>query len=86
MVLHPKACWGGLPTRVQKTNIYNLETGEFASTPPFSKKTFGGSYLACQICAGRLELLKLIFKFETMFSPGKLYTKLLCSQNVSAEA
>jgi hypothetical protein len=53
MVLHPEACWGGLPTRVQKTKIYNLETGEFASTPPFSKKhlagaisqyTFGGNF------------------------------------------
>jgi hypothetical protein len=43
MVLHPEACWGGLPTRVQKTKIYNLETDEFASTPPFSKKAFGGS-------------------------------------------
>ena len=44
MVLHPEACWGGLPTHVQKTKIYNLETGEFASTPSFSKKAFGGSY------------------------------------------
>jgi hypothetical protein len=25
MVLHPEACWGGLPTRVQKTKIYHLE-------------------------------------------------------------
>ncbi len=46
MVFHPEAGWGGLPTRVQKTKIYNLETDEFASTPPFSKKTLGGRYLA----------------------------------------
>jgi hypothetical protein len=52
MVLLAEAGWGGLPTRVQKTKIYNLETDEFASTPPFSKKTFGGSYLAVQVCAG----------------------------------
>jgi len=44
MVFHPEAGWGGLPTRVQKTKIY-LETDEYSSTPPFSKKTFGGSYL-----------------------------------------
>ena len=43
MVLHPEAGWGGLPTRVQKTKIYLHETDEFASTPPFSKKAFGGS-------------------------------------------
>jgi hypothetical protein len=52
MVLHPEACWGGLPTHVKKTKIYNLETGEFASTPPFSKKTFGGSNFALQVCVG----------------------------------
>ena len=41
MVFHPEAGWGGLPTRVQKTKIY-LETDEFASTPPFSKKHLAG--------------------------------------------
>ena len=47
MVLHPEACWGGLPTRVQKTKIYNLETGEYiTNTGHFQKKAFGGSYLA----------------------------------------
>ncbi len=43
MVFHPEAGWGGLPTRVQKTKIYNLETDEFASTPPFSKKPLAGA-------------------------------------------
>ena len=28
-----------------ETKIYNPETDEFASTPPFSKKSLGGSYL-----------------------------------------
>ena len=48
MVFHAEAGWGGLPTHVQKKNLY-LETDEFASTPPFSKKsvqlevTFGGT-------------------------------------------
>ena len=46
MVLHPEACWGGLPMHAQKTNIYNLETGEFASTLQCSKPAFSGSYLA----------------------------------------
>jgi hypothetical protein len=45
MVLHPEASWGGLPTVVQKTKIYNLETGEFASTPPFKKKHLAGAIL-----------------------------------------
>ena len=60
MVLHPEACWGGLPTRIQKTNIYILEIGEFTSTPPFSRKAFGRSYLVGQVCAGTFwrELFK----------------------------
>jgi hypothetical protein len=41
MVFHPEAGWGGLPTRVQKTKIY-LETDEYSSTPPFSKKHLAG--------------------------------------------
>jgi hypothetical protein len=44
MVFHPEAGWGGLPTRVQKTKIY-LQTDEFASTPPFSKKHLAGIIL-----------------------------------------
>ena len=86
MVLYPEACWVGLPMRVKNTNIYNLETGKYSSTPPFSKKAFDRSYPVPQICAGSLELLKLIFKFEIIFSPGKLYKNLLCSQNVAAES
>ena len=42
------ACGSGLGrasnTRSENKNLY-LETDEFASTPPFKKKTFGGSYL-----------------------------------------
>ena len=60
MVLHPEACWGGLPTHVQKTKIYNIETGEFASTPPFSKKAFGGSYL--KVTFGREIIWREYFK------------------------
>jgi hypothetical protein len=58
MVFHPEAGWGGLPTRVQKTKIYNLETDEFASTPPFSKKHLAGAILQ-YILAGELEFLKI---------------------------
>ena len=69
MVFHVEACWGGLPTRVQKTKIYNLETGEFASTPPFSKKAFGRSYPVGQVCVGILELL-IYFTFFLIFLPN----------------
>ena len=50
MVLQPEAGWGGLPTRVQKTKIYNLETGKFVTdTRHFQKSvqpwvTFGGNF------------------------------------------
>ena len=42
--------------RVQKTNIYDLETGEFASTPPFSKKHLAGAIL-CNRLAGNFKKL-----------------------------
>ena len=46
MVLHPEACWLGLPTRVQKKKIYNLETGEFvANTRHFQTKHLAGVIL-----------------------------------------
>jgi hypothetical protein len=54
MVLHPEACWGGLPTRIQKTKIYNLEIGEFASTPPFKKKHLAGVILQVTVGLERL--------------------------------
>ena len=62
-----------------ETKIYNLETCEYVGNlhPPFSKKTFGGSYLAPHFWAGSLELLKLIFKFEIIFSLAKPYAILL---------
>ena len=56
MVFHPEAGWGGLPTRVQKTKIY-LETDEYSSTPPFSKKAFGGSIFVGLVCAGTFQKL-----------------------------
>jgi hypothetical protein len=44
MVLHPEACWGGLPTRVQKTKIYNQEIDEFVTdTRHFQKKPLAGA-------------------------------------------
>ena len=60
MVLHVKVCWVGLPPRVQKTNIYNLETGEFSSGPPFKKKsvqpclTFGRNSQPCLTFGGNI--------------------------------
>ena len=45
MVFHLEAGWGGLPTRVQKTKIYNLETGKYSSTPQLKKKPLAGAIL-----------------------------------------
>ena len=60
MVLHPEAYWGGLPSHVQKTKIYNLETSEYSSTPPLKKKSFGGSIL--QVTFGREFFWREYFK------------------------
>jgi len=58
MVLHPEACWGGLPTRVQKTKIYNQEIDEFVTdTRHFQKKHLAGAILQDRL-AGELEFLK----------------------------
>jgi hypothetical protein len=74
MVFHPEAGWGGLPTRVQKTKIYNLETDEFASTPPFSKNsvqlggTFGGISQPGVTFGGNIFKKHLAGKFQKIFS------------------
>ena len=47
--------------RVWKTNIYNLETGKYSSTPPFSKKTFGGSNFGGYFWLENLEFIKFGF-------------------------
>ena len=72
MVFHPEACWGRLPTRVQKTKIYNLETGEYSSIPPFQKKHLAGAFWGSSL-RGKLRAVKINFKFEIIFSPVKLY-------------
>ena len=53
-MLHPELCWVGLPMHIQKTNIYNLETGEYSSTPPLSKQAFGGSNLVPHFWRGNI--------------------------------
>jgi hypothetical protein len=40
-VLHAPARRGGI-RRASQTKIYNLETGEFVSNPPFSKTNLAG--------------------------------------------
>ncbi len=40
-VLHAPACQGGI-LRALQTEIYNLETDEFVSNPPFSKINLAG--------------------------------------------
>ena len=46
MVFHPAEGWGGLPTRVQKTKIYNLENREYVTYTCHLKKThFVGAIL-----------------------------------------
>ncbi len=46
-----------------QTKIYNLETHEFVSNPPFSKNEFGGSNIAIPLWREQLELFKINFKF-----------------------
>jgi hypothetical protein len=43
-VLHAPARWGGI-RRVSQTKIYNLETDEFVSNPPFLKTNLAGVIL-----------------------------------------
>ncbi len=49
-VLHAPARRGGI-RRASQTKIYNLETDEFVSNPPFSKNEFGGSNISTQFLA-----------------------------------
>ncbi len=67
MVFHAEAGWGGLPTRVQKTKIY-LETDEFASTPPFSKKHLAG-VISCITFGGNFSktIWRELFQKNTFF-------------------
>ena len=70
MVLLAEVCWGGLPTLVWKLKIYNLETSEFASTPPFSKNsvqlgvTFGGTSQPGVTFGGNIAKNHLAGKFK----------------------
>jgi hypothetical protein len=50
---------------VFQTKIYNLETDEFVSNPPFSKNEFGGSNIAVQFLVGTIRVcFKLNFKLK----------------------
>ncbi len=60
-VLRAPARWGGI-WRASQFKIYNLETNEFVSNPPFSKNEFGGSNIVAQLWQEQLELFKIIFK------------------------
>ena len=55
--------------------IYNLESGEFASTPPFSKKAFGGNnfggHFWREIFGGNFSKTHLVGKFKKPFG-GKI--------------
>ena len=60
-MLHPEACWGGLPARIQTTNIYNLETGKFVTnTRHFQNKPLAGVIL--QVTFGREIIWREYFK------------------------
>ncbi len=61
-VLHAPARRGGI-WRASQIKIYNLETREFVSNPPFSKNEFGGSNIAIPLLREQLELFKLILNF-----------------------
>jgi hypothetical protein len=57
MVFHPEAGWGGLPTRVQKTKIYNLETNTSLLAPRhFQKKHLTGA-ISRFVLAGTFQKL-----------------------------
>jgi hypothetical protein len=60
-VLRAPARWGGI-RRTSQTKIYNLETHEFVSNPPFSKNKFGGSNITIPLWQEQLELFKNNFK------------------------
>ena len=53
MVLHPEACWGGLPTSIQKTNI--LETVKFVTyTRHFQEKHLAGAFRSTHLAGNHL--------------------------------
>jgi hypothetical protein len=52
----PKRIGEGSDARL-KTKIYNLETHEFSSNPPFSKNEFGGSNIAIPLWQEQLEFI-----------------------------
>ncbi len=43
--------------RTFQTKIYNLDTDEFFSNPPFSKNEFGGSNIVTQLLAGTIRVV-----------------------------
>jgi hypothetical protein len=63
MVLHPSGSMLGRASNARSENKYLsfLETGEYSSTLPFSKKTFGGSNFVGHFWRENLEFLKLGF-------------------------
>ena len=62
MVLHAEACWGGLPMRVQKTNIYNLETGEFVTYTRHFQKKLWREQSSGLVLGGKIRAIKIVFE------------------------
>jgi hypothetical protein len=64
-VSHAPARWGGI-RRAPQTKIYNLETREFVSNPPFSKTNLAGVIRTtvtggneASVSAGTMDLKKI---------------------------
>jgi hypothetical protein len=55
-VLHAPVRWGGI-RRASQTKIYNLETDEFVSNPPFLKTNLAGVILYPTFWREQLELI-----------------------------
>jgi hypothetical protein len=85
MVLHPEACWGGLPTRVQKTKIYNLETDEFVTDTRHFQKSIWRELSCSTSLRGKFRAVRIYFEIKNLFFHLQHFTQLLLFQNVAAE-
>ena len=89
MVLHLEACWGGLPTWVQKKN-YNIETGKKVTyTRNFQKLRSTGGYFWRELSTGvtfggKIKTNHLAGKFQKTF--GRKKCKLDYGGNILAGA
>ncbi len=65
-VLHAPVRWGGIWCAFQ-TKIYNLETDEFVSNPPFQKINLAGVISQHSFWRKQLEYFKINFKLLNFF-------------------